>query len=244
MNEIQIFNNPEFGDVRTVMIDGEPWFVGKDVANALGYVRTNSMLKLVDNDDKRNISSSDLEQQVYSQNYTVSVVNESGLYAAIFGSKMESAKKFKKWVTSEVLPQLRKTGSYGTPQIPTSTADQIRLLAQGTTELNQRVDTLQDRMDKLEMDLPLLPIEAERITAAVQRRGVTVLGGKHSQAYHNRAIRQRVYNNLYANLKYNFGIRSYKALKRSQTDAAVEIVRRYEPPFFLAEEIRLENAEG
>ena len=99
-------------------------------------------------------------------------------------------------------------------------------------------------MDKLEMDLPILPIEAEKITTAVQRRGVTVLGGKQSRAYHNRAIRQRVYNNLYANLKYNFGVKSYKALKRSQTDTAVEIVRKYEPPFFLAEEIDKENAAG
>lgn len=241
MNEIQIFNNPEFGEVRTVMIDGEPWFVGRDVATALGYKKINeALMKGVDEMDSTLVGVMDSigrEQQT-------KVINESGLYSLIFGSKLESAKKFKKWVTSEVLPQLRKTGSYGIPQIPTSTADQIRLLAQGTTELNQRVDGIQERLDKLEMDLPILPIEAEKITTAVQRRGVTVLGGKQSRAYHNRAIRQRVYNNLYANLKYNFGVKSYKALKRSQTDTAVEIVRKYEPPFFLAEEIRLENAEG
>lgn len=240
MNEIKIFNSPEFGEVRTVMIDGKPWFVGKDIANALGYARPTDAARNNTEEYERGVS----EIKTPSGIQNMVIINESDLYSLIFGSKLESAKKFKKWVTSEVLPQLRKTGSYGAQQLPTSTADQIRLLAQGTTELNQRVDTLQERMDKLEMDLPLLPIEAEKITAAVQRRGVTVLGGKQSQAYHNRSIRQRVYNNLYANLKYNFGIRSYKALKRSQTDAAVEIVRRYEPPFFLAEEIRLENAEN
>lgn len=240
MNEIQIFNNPEFGEVRTVMIDGEPWFVGRDVAMALGYKKVTEAIQTnVEDEDSTFVGVSDANNHMQQ----TKVINESGLYSLIFGSKLESAKKFKKWVTSEVLPQLHRTGYYVTPQIPTSTADQIRLLAQGTTELNQRVDTLQERMDKLEMDLPILPIEAEKITTAVQRRGVSVLGGKQSQAYRNRAIRQRVYNNLYANLKYNFGVKSYKALKRSQADTAVEIVRRYEPPFFLAEEIRLENAE-
>lgn len=71
MNEITIFNNPEFGDVRTIMIDGEPWFVGKDVANALGYTKTDGMTRLVDDDDKGTISSADLGEQVYKQSYTM-----------------------------------------------------------------------------------------------------------------------------------------------------------------------------
>lgn len=112
MDEIRIFENQEFGKIRTVIIDDEPWFVSADVSKALGYVRTPNMVKLVDDEDKRNISSSDLEQQVYKQSYTIGIINESGLYAAIFGSKQENAKKFKRWVTSEVLPQIRKTGAY------------------------------------------------------------------------------------------------------------------------------------
>ena len=112
MNEVKIFNNEEFGQIRSILIDGEPWFVAKDVSEALGYARTPNMIKLVDDEDKRNISSSDLEHQAYKQNYTIGIINESGLYAAIFGSKQENAKKFKKWVTSEVLPTIRKTGTY------------------------------------------------------------------------------------------------------------------------------------
>ena len=96
MNEIMTFSNSEFGEIRTVTIDGEPWFVAKDISEKLGYARTPNMIKLVDDEDKRNISSSDLEQQVYKQNYTIGIINESGLYAAIFGSKQENAKKFKK----------------------------------------------------------------------------------------------------------------------------------------------------
>lgn len=116
MKGIQIFENPEFGKIRTVIIDGEPWFVSVDVSNALGYTKTVNMTKLVDKEDKQNIRSSILKEQVYRQAYTLGVINESGLYAAIFGSTLDNAKKFKHWVTSEVLPQIRKTGAYALPQ--------------------------------------------------------------------------------------------------------------------------------
>lgn len=117
--------------------------------------------------------------------------------------------------------------------IPLTTAQQIQLLAQGNVELNQRVDTLTERMDKIEMDLPVLPLEADQITEAVRRKGVSVMGGKQSAAYQDRGVRQKVYNNIYANLKYNFAVRSYKAIKRSQCDRAIEIINNWNPPVFL-----------
>lgn len=105
MNELMIFNNSEFGEVRTVSIDNEPWFVGKDVADALGYDQTSNMVKRLDEED---FMSSKLD----GMNMKSTLINESGLYAAVIGSQLPSAKKFKKWVTSEILPQIRKTGSY------------------------------------------------------------------------------------------------------------------------------------
>lgn len=112
MNELQIFNNEEFGQVRTVVIDNEPYFVGKDVAEALGYSNTRDALaKHVDVEDKADVAFHD-----GSQKRTVVGINESGLYALVFGSKLETAKKFKRWVTSDVLPTLRKTGSYEIPK--------------------------------------------------------------------------------------------------------------------------------
>lgn len=236
MDNIQIFSNSEFGDIRTVIIDGEPWFVSKDISDKLGYAKPANMVKLVD-DDKRNLRGSDLEPGSKAQ---ISAVNESGLYAAIFGSKQENAKKFKRWVTSEVLPSIRKTGGYGAPQtIP----EQIQLLAQGNVELNQRVDDIQAEVESLKMDLPILPIEADKITEAVRKKGVAVLGGKQSNAYNNRGLRQKLHNNLYSNLKYNFGVKSYKSIKRSQCDKAIEVIKRYEPPFFLAQQIESVNAQ-
>lgn len=108
MNEIQIFNNTEFGSIRTVMIENEPWLVGKDVADALGYEASRNALALhVDDEDKltHQISASGQRREMI-------LINESGMYALIFGSKLPTAKKFKRWVTSEVLPTLRRTGSY------------------------------------------------------------------------------------------------------------------------------------
>jgi hypothetical protein len=91
------------------------------------------------------------------------------------------------------------------------------------------------------MDLPILPIEADRITEAVRKKGIAVLGGKNSPAYNNKSLRTKLYNSLYANLKYNFCCRSYKSIKRSQCDKAIDIIQKYEPPFFLAQQIENEN---
>ena len=113
MNELKIFSNSEFGQVRTVTIDNEPWFVGKDVAEALGYERTADAIRQhVEEEDKltRCFADSGQNRQMY-------IINESGLYALIFGSKLESAKRFKHWVTSEVLPSIRKHGVYAVDEL-------------------------------------------------------------------------------------------------------------------------------
>lgn len=109
MNQLKVFENKEFGKVRTVVTNGEPWFVGKDVADALGYAETNNMMKRLDDED---FMSSKLE----GMNMKSILINESGLYSAIIGSKLPTAKKFKHWVTAEVLPSIRKHGAYLTPQ--------------------------------------------------------------------------------------------------------------------------------
>ena len=112
MNELQIFQSEEFGTIRTVTIDSEPWFVGKDVAGILGYANQNEAIQdHVDEDDKLNsktLSSQDLELGQRGG----WLINESGLYSLVLGSKLESARRFKRWITSEVLPAIRKTGGY------------------------------------------------------------------------------------------------------------------------------------
>lgn len=111
MTDLQIFNSPEFGAIRTIEKDGEPWFVGKDVAAILGYGDTDQALrKHIDDEDKltRRFDGS-------GQNRQMTIINESGLYSLVLSSKLPTAKKFKRWVTNEVIPSIRKTGSYSVP---------------------------------------------------------------------------------------------------------------------------------
>ena len=113
MNEIKIFENSEFGAVRTVTIDDVPYFVGKDVAMVLGYADSFGALKKhVDEEDKQNCQNDSFESP-----RGLTIINESGLYSLILSSKLQSAKKFKKWVTSEVLPSIRKHGLYATEEL-------------------------------------------------------------------------------------------------------------------------------
>jgi len=152
MNELQIFNNEEFGKIRTVEIDGEPWFVGKDISDALGYQNgSRDIDRHVDEDDRQIASISD-----GNQNRNTIVINESGIYALVFGSKLESAKRFKRWITSEVLPAIRKTGSYQTEQL-----SELQILVRAAQHLEE-----QERKMK-EFDNRLNQIEAKSITSPV-----------------------------------------------------------------------------
>lgn len=127
---------------------------------------------------------------------------------------------------------------------------QIQLLAKGATELYNRVDGVESEVQSVKKELkefketlPLLPEDADEISDLVKKRGVEILGGKQSSAYNDRGLRMKLYVNFYSNLKYNFKVRTYKAIKRNQKAQAIEIVKKYEPPFFLAELIEQANAQ-
>ena len=122
MNEIKIFKNEDFGEVRTVEIDNEPWFIGKDVADVLGYQNgSRDVNRHVDEEDRQKIMAFD-----GSQDRETIIINESGLYSMILSSQLPTAKRFKRWITSEVIPQIRKTGAYHTPK---TYAEALRALA-------------------------------------------------------------------------------------------------------------------
>lgn len=141
-NELKIFTNEEFGQIRTVLIENEPWFVGKDVATALGYADTKQAIRTnVHEDDKKHLSKSDFGGCTSTtpeiNNFGATVINESGVYALIFGSKLEKAKKFKHWVTSEVLPSIRKHGAYMTDNTLERVLDDPDFLIQLATKLKE-----------------------------------------------------------------------------------------------------------
>ncbi|MEG2789119.1 MAG: BRO family protein [Romboutsia sp.] len=116
MNELQIFNSEEFGVIRVVDIDSEPWFVAKDVSDVLEYRDSYDMLKILDEDEKIHLSREEASNRIKCgteiNNRGINLINESGLYSAILKSRKPEAKRFKKWVTKEVLPSIRQTGGY------------------------------------------------------------------------------------------------------------------------------------
>lgn len=128
MNSLQVFNSVEFGEVRTLEIENEPWFVGKDVAESLGYSNTRkALIDHIDSEDKGVTKCDTLKGK-----QDMTIINESGLYSLILSSKLPNAKKFKRWVTNEVLPQIRKTGVYQVQQNTISVLNETVADLQGT----------------------------------------------------------------------------------------------------------------
>lgn len=145
MNELQIFNNPEFGKVRVIEKDGEPWFVGKDVAEVLGYADTNKALAMhVDAEDKVNDKTALSLGQRGGW-----FINESGLYSLILSSKLPNAKRFKRWVTNEILPTIRKHGAYMTPE----KLEEVLLNPDTLIQLAQNLKLEQEARKKAEKEL-------------------------------------------------------------------------------------------
>ncbi len=239
MNELQTFNNAEFGQIRTVELNNEIYFVGKDVAESLKYNEPHKAIsRHVEEDDRMKHPIMDEVGRVQES----WIINESGLYALIFGSKLESAKRFKHWVTSEVLPELRKNGQYQMPNLSKE--------MQAIVLLDTRTVNMEKRLDKLEFDIPLYGSEADELSSHVKRKGVEVLGGKNAEAYRDDSIRKKVYTDIYSQIKREFGLyqddgrpKSYKALKRKNLFEAHELVDNYEAPLYLQELIREANAQ-
>ena len=150
MKEMNTFENAEFGSIRTVTIDGKPYFVGKDVATILGYTNTPKAIRdHVDEEDKLT------ERAVLSgQNREVICINESGLYALVFGSKLKSAKRFKKWVTSEVLPTIREHGAYMTESTLEQALANPDFLIQLATRLKEEQEARKRLEEKVKEDEP------------------------------------------------------------------------------------------
>ena len=228
MNELQIFNNEEFGDIRTITKDEKIYFSGSDVAKALGYaiphkaVQTHCKGVL-----KWNIPT-------ISGNQDVLFITEGDVYRLIMRSKLSSAEKFESWVMDEVLPSIRKTGGYNKPM---TTSEQIKLLAQGNTELSER-------MDRLENDMPLYGCEIDEIQSHVKRKAVNILGGKQSNAYKDASTRNKVFSDMWNQLKREYGcVSTYKSIKRKYIADVHDFIDCYELPRILEEEVHDCNAQ-
>lgn len=172
MQELMIFSNPEFGEIRTVDIEGEPWFVGKDVAVALGYSDTSDALKKhVDVEDKKMVKPGEMPT-LKTSNYGAYIINESGLYSLILSSKLPSAREFKRWVTSEVLPSIRKNGGYIQGQKELSPEE---LMAKALVVAQKTLAEREARISALTVDLEIARPKAEYFDQLVDRHLLTGL---------------------------------------------------------------------
>ena len=233
VNDLKIFNNAEFGQIRTVEINGKIYFVGKDIANALGYSNPRDAIA-------RHCKGVVKHDSFKEGGQEVALIPEGDMYRLITHSKLESAERFESWVFDEVLPAIRQHGHYENPNMST----EMRAILM----IDQKQVKMEQRMDKLEFDIPLYGSEADELSGHVKRKGVQILGGKEAPAYKDAEIRSRVYRDMYDQIKREFGIyddsgrsKSYKALKRKYIADAHELIDCYQAPTCLEELIEEAN---
>lgn len=237
MEELQIFNNEEFGNVRSLMIDNEPWFVGKDVAVALGYKNVrDSLARHIDSDDKRDgvviHDSMGREQKPI-------IINESGLYSLILSSKLESAKKFKHWVTSEVLPTLRKTGSYA--KVPTDPRELLMLTIKAHEQTAQRVDVLEEKVSDLEKSTTIDSSQQYTLERIAKTTVISALGGIDSRAY--QLMSRKLFSNIWRDYKKYFKLGSYRDTLKTDYENAKNYLESWSPEVNTSLKIKEYNSQ-
>ena len=219
MNELKIFNF-EDDEVTVQLINDEPWFVGNDVSRTLGYSNYRNAVSMhVDDEDK-------LRTQIEyaGQNREVTLINESGLYNLIFNSKLESAKRFKRWVTSEVLPAIRKTGTY---QIPTDPMDALRLMFQATEQTQEKVNQVDARVIYLEQNVKLEPGEYTYIGKSISRKVYQI--GKERAYSMNRLQKDELFKAINKEIAEITGVRTRTQLRQKDYKKVIEFIDDWEP---------------
>lgn len=211
MNELQIFNSEEFGDIRTAEIDGKPYFVGTDVAKALGY---NNPRDAVSRHCKGVVKR---DTPTSSGIQSMSYINEGDLYRLIMKSKLPSAEKFESWVMDEVLPTIRKTGSY---QKPLTTVEQIQVIATGFLDH-------EERLNRLENTMTIDYAQQESIRDLVSSVVIAHLGGKESNAY--KEIDKKVFAECNRDIKIYFAVNARNNIPKLRFEEAMEYVKNWHP---------------
>lgn len=229
MTDLQIFNSPEFGAVRTIEKDGEPWFVGKDVAVALGYKDTVNALKShVDTEDK---GGWQITTQFGEKETTI--INESGLYSLVLSSKLPTAKKFKRWVTNEVIPSIRKHGAYMTPE----TLEAAILNPDTMIKLRTALKDEQEKRKALEQQ-----IESQKpavlFTGAVETSKTSILIGELAKMLKQNGI------NIGPNRLFEWMRQNGYLIKRKGTDYNMPTQRSMEMGLFEIKETAINNPDG
>ncbi|HBC4487017.1 TPA: ORF6C domain-containing protein [Staphylococcus aureus] len=218
MQALQTFNFEEL-PVRTLEVNGEPYFIGKDVADILGYANGRDALsKHVDVEDK-------LASQIATagQNRNVTIINESGLYSLIFSSKLENAKRFKRWVTSEVLPTLRKTGAY---QVPSDPMQALRLMFEATEQTKQEIKNVKDDVIDLKENQKLDAGDYNFLTRTINQRVAHI---QRLHAITNQKQRSELFRDINSEVKKMTGASSRTNVRQKHFDDVIEMIANWFP---------------
>ncbi|COY90622.1 prophage%2C antirepressor%2C putative [Staphylococcus aureus] len=218
MQALQTFNFEEL-PVRTLEVDGEPYFIGKDVADILGYANGRDALsKHVDAEDK-------LTSQIATagQNRNVTIINESGLYSLIFSSKLENAKRFKRWVTSEVLPTLRRTGAY---QVPSDPMQALRLMFEATEQTKQEIKNVKDDVIDLKENQKLDAGDYNFLTRTINQRVAHI---QRLHAITNQKQRSELFRDINSEVKKMTGASSRTNVRQKHFDDVIEMIANWFP---------------
>ena len=162
-------------------------------------------------------------------------IPESLFYLLAMKANNDAARKFQTWLALEVIPQIRKTGHYSNK--PTSSLDLLELQFKALKEVDSKVDTLDYKFEEFKEDIPLFNIECDELQALVREKGIEVLGGKGTMAYKDNSLRSKVYSDIQKEIKRQFQVRKYKAIKRKHFELAKKIIRTYSVPILLQDEI-------
>ena len=211
--ELQIFNNSEFGQIRTVIVDSEPMFCLADVCKALEITHITDVKNRLKQDG---VGTAEVIDNI-GRKQNATFINESNLYKTIFQSRKESAERFTEWVTSEVLPSIRKTGSY---QKPLSTQEMMRI------QLGM-IDDVSDRVTKLENTMNIDYGQQHSLGELISSRVIELVGGKESNAY--REIGRKVFSEINHDYKDYFNVNSRANTPRLKYEEAVEYVKNWIP---------------
>jgi prophage antirepressor-like protein len=214
MNELQIFNNTEFGSIRAIEINNVPWLVGKDVAEKLGYSKpSNAVAAHVDGDDTLKQGITDSLGRIQE----TTLINESGLYSLILASKLPNAKKFKKWVTSEVLPSIRETGQY------TGLSPELKSIL----ILDKKTQVIENRVLTLENTMTIDYSQQAELNLLAKRRVLEALGGKDTPAY--KELNKKAFSSIWKDFKRALDVNSYRNTAVKHFEAAKSFIESWEP---------------
>lgn len=226
MNEIQLFENQEFGAVRAVEQNGEPWFVAADVCRALEHSNVTVALDRLDEDERAKFN--------LGRQGDTWCVNEPGLYTLVLGSRKPEAKAFKRWITHEVIPSIRKAGGY---TAASKELQAIFMLDNRTVQHEQRISALEDSMV---VDYGQQRTLASQVNAVV----IEALGGADSPAYHNKNIRGRTYSECNHDIQKWFRVNSRSNIPKKRFDEAVEYIQSWHTSTNLSMTIQQANQRG